>query len=94
MIHKMYYTHPKSYNKVRPIQIFKDDIVKVDIRGTTTGEQLFKITWLYDSDTDWYNFHRCRIRDLETHTWGWDSIMSNKLIFVGREFFDPEETMS
>jgi len=86
MIHKLYYKPSINGDKSHKIEIMEGDIVKVDLKG----DKLYKVVHLYDSDLRPLLFYRCGIRDLDTFMEGYDSIFGGNLIFVEREFYDPD----
>ena len=88
MIHKLYY-NTKINNPKYKTELIEGDIVKVD------GEDiLYKVTGLHNSDLNIMDFGRCEILDVETYTKGYNSMPISKLVFVSREFHDPEEILS
>jgi hypothetical protein len=68
------------------IEILIDDIVKID----GEGEELYRVVYLQNSDLNPLTFYRCAIRDVDTCTKGYDNIFGGNLIFVDREFYDPD----
>ena len=86
MIHKLYYKPSINGNKSNLIEIMEGDTVKVDGKG----DKLYKVIHLYDSDLRPPLFYRCGIIDLDTFMEGYDSIFGGELIFVDREFYDPD----
>lgn len=68
------------------IKDFPDDVVKIDGRG----EGLYRVTHLKDSDINMLEFYRCAIIDVATGTKGYNNIFGGNLIFVDREFYDPD----
>jgi hypothetical protein len=86
MIHKLYYKPSINGDKSHKIEIMEGDIVKVDVKG----DKLYKVVHLYDSDLRPLLFYRCGIIDVDTFMEGYDSIFGGNLIFVEREFYDPD----
>lgn len=86
MIHKLYYKPSINGDTGYKIEILVDDIVKID----GEGEELYRVIYLQNSDLNPMTFYRCAIRDVATNTKGYDSIFGGKLIFVDREFYDPD----
>lgn len=86
MIHKLYYKPSINGNNSNLIEIMEGDIVKVDGKG----DKLYKVFHLFDSDLRPLLFYRCGITDVDTFMEGYDSIFGGQLIFVDREFYDPD----
>ncbi len=86
MIHKLYYKPSINGDIGYKIEILEGDIVKID----EEGEELYRVLSIQDSDLNPMTFYRCAIRDVVTYTKGYDSIFGGKLIFVDREFYDPD----
>jgi hypothetical protein len=86
MIHKLYYKPSINGDKSHKIEIMVGDTVKVDGKG----DKLYEVIYLHDSDTKPLLFYRCSIRDKDTFIEGYDAIFGGKLVFVDREFYDPD----
>ncbi len=87
MIHKLYYKPSINGGDNRhKIQILLDDIVKIDGKG----EELYRVVHLKDSDINMLEFYCCAIIDVATGIKGYDNIFGGNLIFIDREFYDPD----
>ena len=86
MIHRLYYKPSINSDNGYKIEILIDDIVKID----GEGEELYSVVHLNDSDINMLTFYRCVIRDIATGMKGYDNIFGGNLIFVDREFYDPD----
>jgi len=85
MIHKLYYKESESKLVNHAVEVFENDIVKV-----LGKETLYKIHLVNNSDIS-FNFGTCCILDIDTCTEGYESIPIYNLIFVDREFYDPDD---
>ena len=86
MVHRLYYKPSINSDNGYKIEILIDDIVKID----GEGEELYRVVHLKDSDINMLTFYRCVIRDIATGKKGYDNIFGGNLIFVDREFYDPD----
>lgn len=86
MRHKLYYKPSINGDTEYKIEILENDIVKID----GEGDELYKVIYIQDSDLKPMTFYHCAIRNVDTFTKGYDNIFGGKLIFVGREFYDPD----
>lgn len=87
MIHKLYYKPSINGNSEHRIQILVNDIVK--IHGE--GDELYRVTHIKDSDINMFEFYCCAIVDVATgYTKGANNIFGGRLVFVDREFYDPD----
>lgn len=86
MRHKLYYKPSINGNSEYKIQILVNDIVK--IHGE--GDELYRVRHIKDSDINMFEFYCCSIIDVATRTKGADNIFGGELIFVDREFYDPD----
>lgn len=86
MIHKLYYKPSINGNSEYKIQILVDDIVKI----YGEGDELYRVTHIKDSDINMFEFYRCAIIDVATGTKGAHNIFGGSLVFVDREFYDPD----
>jgi hypothetical protein len=84
MIRKLYYLDAESKLVKHKVEVFEDDIVKV-----LGKETLYKIHVVNNSDIS-FNFGTCYILDIDTCTEGYETIPISKLVFVDREFYDPD----
>lgn len=83
MRHKLYYR--PSINTGYEIEILENDIVKID----DEGDELYRVVYIQDSDLNPMTFYCCAIINAAC-TKGYDNIFGGKLIFVDREFYDPD----
>jgi hypothetical protein len=86
MRHKLYYKPSINGNSEHRIQILVGDIVKI----YGEGDALYKVTHIKDSDINMFEFYRCAIIDIATRTYGANNIFGGKLVFMDREFYDPD----
>jgi hypothetical protein len=84
MIIKLYYSGAESKLVKHKVEVFENDIVK-----KLGQETLYKVLMVHNSDTN-FNFGTCHIINMETYTEGYKSFPVSELIFVEREFYDPE----
>jgi hypothetical protein len=84
MIRKLHYLGAESKIVKHKVEVFENDIVKV-----LGKETLYKIHVVNNSDI-WFNYGTCYILDIDTFTEGYESIPISKLVFIDREFYDPD----
>jgi hypothetical protein len=84
MIRKLHYLDAESKLVKHKVEVFEDDIVKI-----LGKETLYKIHVVNNSDIS-FNFGTCYILDINTYTEGYETIPISKLVFIDREFYDPD----
>ena len=84
MIRTLHYLGAESKLVKHKVEVFEDDIVKI-----LGKETLYKIHVVNNSDIS-FNFGTCYIIDIDTFTEGYESIPISKLVFIDREFYDPD----
>jgi hypothetical protein len=80
MIKKLHYSTEDKYK----VEVLENDIVKV-----LGKETLYKIECVHNSDIGFY-FGTCAIIDIDTYTEGYVTIPISDLVFIEREFYDPD----
>jgi hypothetical protein len=84
MIKKIFYNNCESKLVKHKVEVLEDDIVKV-----LGKETLYKIECVHNSDISFY-FGTCAIIDIDTYTEGCETIPISDLVFIDREFYDPD----
>lgn len=86
---KIYYKNVEKPIKNHKVEVFEGDVVKI-LDRFVDKEKLYKIQTVNNKSQYSNYFLTCYILDLETLTEGYRKIPISELIFVNRDFEDPD----